>query len=114
MGERESLYGGLDRSTVYTAQSVLQLQKLLQWRKEENSNLLVRISRLKHPRTPVNIRSGVHRQGDNLTALRREPGFEHLMCHKSNCENHKMIINLKDTELLDTWGGKQSVTLNGN
>lgn len=29
MGERESLYGGLDRSTVYTAQSVLQLQKLL-------------------------------------------------------------------------------------
>lgn len=29
MGEGESLYGGLDRSTVYTAQSVLQLQKLL-------------------------------------------------------------------------------------
>lgn len=30
MGESESLYGGLDCSTVYTAQSVLQLQKLLQ------------------------------------------------------------------------------------
>lgn len=30
MGESESLYGGLDRSTVDTAQSVFQLQKLLQ------------------------------------------------------------------------------------
>lgn len=30
MGESESLYGGLDRSAVYTAQPVLQLQKLLQ------------------------------------------------------------------------------------
>lgn len=39
MGERESLYGGLDRSTVDAAQSVLQLQKLLQRREEKNSNL---------------------------------------------------------------------------
>ena len=32
MGESESLYGGLDRSTVYTAQSVFQLQELLRWK----------------------------------------------------------------------------------
>lgn len=32
MGESESLYGGLDRPPVYTAESVLQLQKLLQWK----------------------------------------------------------------------------------
>lgn len=32
MGESESLYGSLDRPTVYTAKSVLQLQELLQWK----------------------------------------------------------------------------------
>lgn len=104
MGERESLYGGLDRSTVYTAQSVLQLQKLLQWRTEKNSNLLVRISRLMHPRTPVSIQSVVHRQGDNM--IRGSPsskgGIWTSGCDKSNYENHKIIINLKDTELWDT------------
>lgn len=35
MGEGESLYGGLDRSTVYTAQSVLKLQQLLQREQHE-------------------------------------------------------------------------------
>lgn len=50
MGEGESLYGGLDRSTVYTAQSVLQLQKLLQ-RKQHMDVFFLGKSRTKG--TPV-------------------------------------------------------------
>lgn len=70
VGERESLYGGLDRSTVYTAQPVLQLQELLQWRKEKNGNLLVEISHLMHPRTPASNHSVVHRQAHSMINLK--------------------------------------------
>lgn len=39
MGESESFYGGLDCSTVYTAKSVLQLQELLQKKKNMDMSL---------------------------------------------------------------------------
>lgn len=41
MGERESLYGGLDRPTVDAAQPVLQLQKLLRWGKQERGKMVI-------------------------------------------------------------------------